>query len=57
MSELKKTTKAAKKFPAERILKLEAFSGYQQDFAKVVLGNKEYSVQEAKKLLDKVLHP
>ena len=52
MSESKKTTKEVKKYPADRLLKSKDFSEYQQDFAKVVLGDKEYSVQEAKAVLD-----
>lgn len=52
MSELKKTEKKVKKYHADRILKSKAFSEYQQDFAKVVLGDKEYSIQEAKAVLD-----
>lgn len=46
-----------KRYPAAKLLKSKALSGYQRDFAKVILENKEYTVQEAKELLDKVLNP
>lgn len=46
-----------KRYPAAKLLKSKALSGYQRDFAKVILGNKEYTVQEAKELLDNVLNP
>ena len=41
-----------KKYPAKSLLKSKAFKEYQQDFAAVILGNGEYTVSEAKKLLD-----
>lgn len=59
MSESKKSeskkSSTGKKFPAARLLSSRALSGYQPDFAKVILGNKEYTVQEAKETLDAVL--
>ena len=61
MPESKKTDAVAtsqqeeKKYPAEKLLKSKAFSGYQQDFARVILGKSRYTVQEAKDALDKVL--
>ncbi|HIQ73291.1 MAG TPA: hypothetical protein IAA51_02610 [Candidatus Cottocaccamicrobium excrementipullorum] len=61
MSESKKTKAVAtsqrekKKYPASKLLKSETFSGYQQDFAKVILGNQEYTVPDAKDKLDKML--
>lgn len=47
--------KNEKRYPAEALLKSKALSGYQKDFAKVILANKEYTVQEAIEALDKVL--
>lgn len=44
-----------KRYPAAKLLKSKALSGYQRDFAKVILGDKEYTIQEARELLDKVL--
>ena len=46
-----------KKYPAAKLLKSKAFSGYQQDFARVILGGAEYTIQEAKEKLDAVLKP
>ena len=47
--------KSEKRYQAETLLKSKALSGYQKDFAKVILANKEYTVQEAIEALDKVL--
>ena len=61
MSESKKTKAVAtsqqekKKYSASKLLKSKTFSGYQQDFAKVILGNQEYTVPDAKDKLDKML--
>jgi len=52
MSQKKETSK---KFPAKALLKSKAFKGYQRDFAAVILGNGEYTVEEAKALLDEKL--
>ena len=49
--------KNEKRYPAEVLLESRAMSGYQKDFAKVILANKEYTVQEAIEALDKVLKP
>lgn len=63
MPESKKTKAVAtsqrekKKYPAAKLLKSKAFSGYQQDFARVILGKSEYTIQEAKEKLDAVLKP
>lgn len=47
--------KSEKRYPAEALLRSRVLSGYQKDFAKVILANKEYTVQEAIEALDKVL--
>lgn len=49
--------KNEKRYPAEALLKSKALSGYQKDFAKVILANKEYTVQEAIEALDKMMKP
>lgn len=49
--------KNEKRYPAEVLLRSRVLSGYQKDFAKVILANKEYTVQEAIEALDKVLKP
>lgn len=48
-------SKAAKKYQTEKLLKSRQLSGYQRDFAKVILKEKEYGIKEAKALLDKAL--
>lgn len=53
MSKSTKTeAKAEPKYSAEKILKSKLFAGYQQDFARVILGNGYYTIEEAKILLD-----
>lgn len=47
--------KNEKRYPAEVLLKSRALSGYQKDFARVILADKEYTVPEAIEALDKVL--
>lgn len=41
------------KHPTAQLLASKALSGYQRDFAKVLLTKPEYTVQEAKDVLDK----
>lgn len=53
----KKNERIEKRYPAAALLKSKALSGYQKDFAKVILADKEYTVQEAIEALDKVLKP
>lgn len=50
-----KTQAMEKKYPASRLLKSRALSGYQPDFARVVLTKPEYTIREAKETLDAVL--
>lgn len=40
------------KYPAEVLLNSRALSGYQKDFARAVLGRREYTVREAQAALD-----
>lgn len=49
--------KNEKRYPAEVLLKSRVLSGYQKDFAKVILADKEYTVQEAIEALDKMMKP
>lgn len=44
-----------KKYPTEKLLKSKALSAYQPDFARVILTKPEYTIEEAKAILDKVL--
>lgn len=44
-----------KKYPTAKLLKSKALSGYQQDFARVILLEPEYTIEDAKAALDKVL--
>ena len=47
--------KSSVKIPTNSLLKSKALSGYQPDFAKAILTKPEYTVEEAKAELDKVL--
>lgn len=44
-----------KKYPTAKLLKSKVLSGYQQDFARVILLEPEYTIEDAKAALDKVL--
>ncbi len=46
-----------KRYPTEKLLKSKALSGYQPDFARVILKEPEYSVEEAKAALEQALKP
>lgn len=46
-------SKKALKYKTESLLKSKVFAGYQQDFAQVLLPDSEYTVEEAKEILDK----
>ncbi|GLB30087.1 hypothetical protein LAD12857_20100 [Lacrimispora amygdalina] len=41
------------KYKTESLLKSKGFAKYQQDFARVLLPDPEYTVEEAKEILDK----
>lgn len=58
MSKLKNNKKEEKtviRYPTERLLKSRHLAGYQQDFARVILTEPEYSIEEAKAVLERVL--
>lgn len=40
------------RYPTAQLLASKALSGYQRDFAKVLLTGPEYTIQEAKAILD-----
>ncbi len=44
-----------KKYPTEKLLKSRHLQEYQKDFAKVILAEPEYTISEAKGVLDRVL--
>lgn len=50
-----KPKKSEKKYPTAMLLKSQALAGYQRDFAKVILKDPEYTVDEAKAALDAAL--
>lgn len=41
------------KYKTEVLLKSKGFASYQQDFARALLPDPEYTVKEAKEILDK----
>ena len=55
MEELKETEKKVKKYPTEKLLESKHLKGFQKDFAKVLLIEKEYSIEEAKTLLENAM--
>ena len=57
MSVSKKMTKKTeeKKYSTEKLLKSRRLAAYQPDFARVILTEPEYSVEEARAALDAVL--
>lgn len=48
-------SKKNKKYPTGKLLKSKALAGYQPDFARVILTEPAYTVQEAQAVLDNVL--
>lgn len=48
-----KSSPAPVRCPTARLLESRALSGYQRDFARVLLTGPEYTVQEAKAILEK----
>lgn len=56
MSKSKNNEKTVEiKYTRERLLKSKALSGYQPDFMAVILTEKEYTISEAKAVLDAAL--
>lgn len=47
------TKKTPIKYKTESLLKSKGFANYQQDFARVLLPDPEYAVEEAKEILNK----
>lgn len=47
------TKKTPIKYKTESLLKSKGFANYQQDFARVLLPDPEYTVEEAKEILNK----
>jgi len=45
----------SKKYATEKLLKSRHLAGYQKDFAKVILTEPEYTIEEAKELLERQL--
>lgn len=41
------------KYKTDSLLKSKAFTSYQQDFARALLPDPEYAMEEAKEILDK----
>lgn len=54
-SNKEKKIQEIKRYPTEKLLKSKALSGYQPDFARVILKEPEYSVEEAKADLEQAL--
>lgn len=50
-----KKLKKLKKYPTDKLLHSKVLSGYQPDFARVILQEPEYTIEDAKAALDKVL--
>ena len=44
--------KSEMKYPTESLLQSKSLSGYQQDFARAVLKESEYTMKEAKSALE-----
>lgn len=47
--------KEGQKYSTSKLLKSKHLAGYQRDFARVILTESEYTIEEAKKLLDEKL--
>lgn len=50
---MKGTSKSQKKYKREAILKSKRFKGYQKDFLKALLTEPEYTIEEAKEIVEK----
>ena len=44
--------KTQPKYPTDALLNSRAFSGYQRDFARAILTEPEYTIKQAKAVLD-----
>ncbi len=47
-----KTVESAVRYPTAQLLESKALAGYQRDFAEALLTKPEYTLQEAKAVLD-----
>lgn len=47
--------KSPKKYPTDKLLRSKVLSGYQPDFARAILQETEYTIEDAKAALDEVL--
>nr|DAV57435.1 MAG TPA: hypothetical protein [Caudoviricetes sp.] len=47
--------KSPKKYPTDKLLRSKVLSGYQPDFARAILQEPEYTIEDAKAALDEVL--
>lgn len=54
---MKSKEKDEKKIPTQSLIKSGVLDGYQIDFVGAILTKDEYTVEEAKAALDKVLKP
>jgi hypothetical protein len=54
---MKSKEKDEKKIPTQSLIKSGVLEGYQIDFVGAILTKEEYTVEEAKAALDKVLKP
>lgn len=54
---MKSKEKDEKKIPTQSLIKSGALEGYQIDFVGAILTKDEYTVEEAKAALNKVLKP
>lgn len=49
----KRTKPKPFRYPTEQLLNSKALEGYQRDFARVLLPEPEYTLEEARSVLDK----
>lgn len=54
---MKSREKIERKIPTQSLIKSGILEGYQIDFARAILTKDEYTVEEAKAALNKVLKP
>ena len=51
----RRTKETGQKYSTSKLLKSKHLAGYQRDFARVILTEPEYTIEEARKLLDERL--
>lgn len=52
---MSKSKEEAQRYNTERLLRSKALAGYQPDFARAILTEPEYTIEEAKSAIDKAL--